>query len=275
MPPPIQLVSTMHEHDQDLIAALAEGTLPPHEAAVARPEVLACGSCRRELELQQRALAALRTAPRPTLTELERARLRRAVLPDTREAAPAPPHWMARWMPAFAAAAVLVVAVGAAALLRGTGGGDFEAALESTATSEAPAAGAAEEAPPATIETAAVPEAATDANGVPYRATAGVEVVDLGAVTLEEIEEQAADLADSFFSSFDDAPQVTRLQVEVSCRDAIIEDFSDQAEAAVVAIATVEGSSVELVAVTDPEAAGPLIVVVQQDGCSVTATFGP
>ncbi len=262
----------MHEHDQDLIAALAEGTLPPHEAAAARPDVLACSDCRPELELQQRALAALRTAPRPTLTELERARLRRAVLPDIREAAaPAPPHWMARWMPAFAAAAVLVVAVGAAALLRGAGGGDFEAALETTAPSEAAA-----EAPPATIETAAVPEAVTDVNGVPYRATADVEVVDLGAVTLEEIEEQAAELSVSFFAAVDDASKVRRLQVEgVSCGDAVIEDLSDQAEVAVVAIATVEGSPVEVIAVSDPELPGPLIVVVERDDCSVKATFGP
>lgn len=105
----------MSDLNPALIAALAEGSLPPAEAARVAELIAADPAAQRELELQRRALAALRGAARPVLTTFERARLRNAVAP----AAPAPARSspVARRWPRLAFAAVLLLVVAVAAPL--------------------------------------------------------------------------------------------------------------------------------------------------------------
>lgn len=95
----------MHEHDHDLIAALAEGRLAGDSARQAERSLEACPECRRHLELQRRALDFLAAAEQPRLTELERARLRRQVLS---RAAPGGVLHRIPWGVVATAAAVLV-----------------------------------------------------------------------------------------------------------------------------------------------------------------------
>ncbi len=65
----------MHNHDQEIIMALAEGTLPAPAAAAAEADLAACAECVRDLELQRIALATLSDAPRVYLSATESARL--------------------------------------------------------------------------------------------------------------------------------------------------------------------------------------------------------
>ena len=43
----------MHQHDQELIMALAEESLDPQAARAAREEIASCRQCSEDLELQQ------------------------------------------------------------------------------------------------------------------------------------------------------------------------------------------------------------------------------
>ncbi len=79
----------MHEHDTDLIMALAEGSLDPSAAAAAEADIASCESCRTDLELQRTAILALRSAPEATMNDIERARIRRSVRDELGLAPPA------------------------------------------------------------------------------------------------------------------------------------------------------------------------------------------
>ena len=148
---------TMHEHDQELIMALAEGTLAEGVAATAAAEISECLECTRDLQLQRIALSALDEAPAVYLTATEssqlHSRLRQELEFDV--AQPAKPKralvW-GRWLPAVGIAAVFLVAI---VSLQNLGGGDDDsstemAALEMTTTAEATetTAAAAEALPP-------------------------------------------------------------------------------------------------------------------------------
>ncbi|MFZ0491761.1 MAG: hypothetical protein WAM81_01025 [Acidimicrobiia bacterium] len=96
-------MKTMHEHDIDRIAAVAEHRLSGRDLAAAQAQIDACEECSRNLEAQRIAIAFLQQAPPVTLTSIERARLHRAMSP-----APARSRWV-KLAPVFAAAAALVV----------------------------------------------------------------------------------------------------------------------------------------------------------------------
>jgi hypothetical protein len=172
----------MHEHDLDLIAALADGSASEaidgvaSEAAKARSLVDTCPVCRAEYEAQTRAIGWLAAAPSPAMTDLERAGLHRAIRSDLEgdekpQAVPAP--W---WQRLGYVAAGLLVAAGLYGVLQNagfTGGADTAAegaAPTSTAaadlaeapTEEVPfvAEGAGEEAGPIT-STDAQPQSET------------------------------------------------------------------------------------------------------------------
>ena len=68
----------MHQHDPDLIMALAEGKLDVGESA-AVAEIQACPQCSADLQMQRVALDAVASSPRVYLTAVESARLREAV----------------------------------------------------------------------------------------------------------------------------------------------------------------------------------------------------
>lgn len=109
----------MHEHDLDLIAALAEGSLEDERAARALLEE--CELCRAEYKSQTEVLAWVESVPRVEMTDLEKAALHRDLWTEltrapTRAAAP----WWQRWS---YVAAGLFVAVGLVAVLNGEFGG--------------------------------------------------------------------------------------------------------------------------------------------------------
>lgn len=184
----------MHDHDHDLIAAIAEGSLGSEDLRAARQSIAGCTSCQEELDLQSTALAALRGSPRPSLTGPERTRLHRAV---ERGLAPTAPRdhavlrtpWYQRLMPVMAAAAALLVVVGVGSMLVGDGGGDesgdlaLETTLAPTPTQRSqesaaapPALADSEEAGAAEATTAAASEAAKD-----------FTVLDLGGITSQDL----------------------------------------------------------------------------------------
>lgn len=133
-----------HERWSELLPAYVRGELSDEEAARVTEHLQECPACAAE----QRGLIAL-AAPEPEpLTEMERARMRRAVLeeavpaPDAApaaETAPAPSDRRARLFPLLGAAAVaLAIAVFAYGGGGGLGGGD------AGSTSDAPEGAEAE-----------------------------------------------------------------------------------------------------------------------------------
>ena len=130
----------MHQHDQDLIMALAEGILDEGAAASARAEIMSCPECAADLELQDFALAALNDMPDAALTEFESARLRRDLRNELgvfKEEVRFEPTKQRRRFPFAAlgtAAAVLIAVVAVAPRLNLVTGGDADTvALETTA----------------------------------------------------------------------------------------------------------------------------------------------
>lgn len=127
----------MHDHDFDLIAAIAEGEMSPVEQAVAETSLAACDACQTDLELQREALAVLRESPAISMTDIERAALHRNVLaaatPIAKTVVSRPKDpWFQRLMPAMAAAAALLVVVGVGSVLV-NGGSDADTSAETTA----------------------------------------------------------------------------------------------------------------------------------------------
>lgn len=101
----------MHEHDFDLIAQLAEGSLVGDDVQSARRTLVSCEDCRQEFEAQTLALQAFSDVERARLTDFERVKLHRAVAEAT--ATPARrPRARAMWLPRLAVAAVAVAFVG-------------------------------------------------------------------------------------------------------------------------------------------------------------------
>jgi hypothetical protein len=165
----------MHEHDLDLIAALADGSASEagdgvaSDAAEARSLIETCPVCRAEYETQTEVIAWLAAAAKPVMTDLERAGLHRAVrsgLGSETSSAPAAPWWQRL---GYVAAGLLLVA-GLFGVLQNsglTGGADTAASITTTTAAEgaeeaeAPAGGipfvagdAAEESAPTTTSAA-------------------------------------------------------------------------------------------------------------------------
>jgi hypothetical protein len=115
----------MHEHDLDLIAALAESSL--EDESVARALVDQCEMCRAEYRSQTEVLAWIASTPPVEMTDLEKATLHRDLWTELTRAparAAVTPWWQ-RWS---YVAAGLFVAVGLVAVLNGEfGGGDSAA----------------------------------------------------------------------------------------------------------------------------------------------------
>lgn len=122
--------------DNDLIFDLAAGLLPEHEARAA--EAALSPESRAELEAQRAILSAISREPAPALTDLERARLHRAVsagiADTTREMTPVTTVVSRKrrsvvWMRVASAAAVAALFVGVVAVgsQLGSSGGDTAA----------------------------------------------------------------------------------------------------------------------------------------------------
>lgn len=106
----------MHNHDQEIIMALAEGSLTPIAAAAAEAEISACAECSRDLELQRVAIDTLAAAPRAYLTAAESAQLHGRLHTELAVSTPEPVRvrsrlaW-GRWVGAAAGAAAVFLAV--------------------------------------------------------------------------------------------------------------------------------------------------------------------
>ena len=113
----------MRDHELELIAALVEGRL--EDDTEARALIGSSPEFRAEYEAQKTAYEALSTVGTASLTETERAALRRDVwtgLRTTPATAPSPHPWYYRWVPALAGMFVVVGLV--AVISQGLGGGD-------------------------------------------------------------------------------------------------------------------------------------------------------
>jgi hypothetical protein len=121
----------MHEHDLDLIAALADGSLADDTEALALIE--SCPECRAEYEGQLTIVRLLASTPAAEMTDLERAGLHRDLWTELR-ATPtrsSSSPWWYRW--GYAAAGLFVL-VGLVAVLNGglwLGAGDTAETAES------------------------------------------------------------------------------------------------------------------------------------------------
>ena len=108
----------MKDSDRDLIAALADGSLPPEEAAALEARMAGDPAATAELEAQRTALAALSAAGPARLTDAERTELRRTLTDQLGlETEPAPTvtsrrRWRFNWAAVtVAAAAVFAIAI--------------------------------------------------------------------------------------------------------------------------------------------------------------------
>jgi hypothetical protein len=132
----------MHEHDKDLIMALAEGSLDETAAGAARTEIGACAECSRDLELQQIALSVLDDLPDVYLTAAESSDLHSNLKRELKLQGPAPVPaarrfaW-GRWLPAAGIAAVFLVAIISLPNMFGGGDAGDTAAMDLTTTAAA------------------------------------------------------------------------------------------------------------------------------------------
>ena len=137
----------MHDHDLDLIAALADGSLDDQTEARARVE--SCEVCRVEFEAQVSVLAALAAIEPLRMTELEKATLHRDLWTELRNepanVAATTPWW---YRLSYAAAGLFVVVglVAVANQLGGSGdaGGQAETFTEASGRLDAGSEGGAE-----------------------------------------------------------------------------------------------------------------------------------
>lgn len=113
----------MHDHDLDLIASLADGSLDDQTEARARVET--CQECRLEYESQVSVLGALATMGPVRLTDLEKAALHRDLWTELRSEPAKRVSTTPWWYRTSYAAAGLFVAVGLVAVVSQLGiGGD-------------------------------------------------------------------------------------------------------------------------------------------------------
>jgi len=154
----------MHDHDLDLIASLADGSLD--DQSEARALVETCEQCRHEYESQVSIVGALSALEPARLTDIEKATLHRDLWTDLRgdatKSKPATPWWY-RW--SYAAAGLFVMVGLVAVLNQGVFGGDDAASVsdlsggasaESVAPSFAPMDSGDGQAPPTTAAAAAL-----------------------------------------------------------------------------------------------------------------------
>ncbi len=168
----------MHEHDPDLIMALAEGSLGDADATAAEAEIATCPQCTGDLLSQRSAVEMLAAAPRVYLSAAESVRLRDAVrgelrLGTARSRRARRPRFSLRAL-AGAAAVLVAIAIAAPTLnLLGRAGDDaaapsFEDALAPptlapSTESDEPEVAAAPLPPPSPASSEAASRAAQDA----------------------------------------------------------------------------------------------------------------
>lgn len=219
---------------KDSIYALTAGTLSPEEAARLRAEIATDPELAKELRLQEEAIAFLGELDSPTLTEFESAKIRSAIHNEIASTSRTPTKLRGSWM--FAAAAVVLVLVGAVSVLPRLSRGSDSADLTSAIVADAGGARIDEEATPSAAiaeSIAATTTAAASAATLAPATSAFVEELDgtfaLGDITAAEYldatrQGYAATLQGTTESDADEVPAETALKrVSQSC----IDDLSD------------------------------------------------
>lgn len=130
---------TMHEHDLDLIAEYAQGTLPSR-ADEARRLIAGCATCAAEFRTQREMRSMLDALPPVSMSDEERIRLREGVLGHIPAAPPAPAPraprvGLRRWYALGSVAAVLLAVVGLVGVLSNMENGNDAADLAVPSTS--------------------------------------------------------------------------------------------------------------------------------------------
>jgi len=298
----------MHNHDYELIMALAEGTLGPAAAASARVEIDACPECAQDLELQIEGLRALQELPTASLTELESARLHRNLRRELGIARPREQQPVARRRLPLAAlgtaAAVLVAVVLVGPGLNLIGGADSSDAPDivaataeaSRATTAAPAVGqdlfeAGESVTEGAADAAAAPTAAptTAAPGATTTTIeAAVEEAQLQAYFRDESADLNAlreDLADMKFDEgaarsyalrlADDSILADDLTFGEACIAITLSSENDFLEGFQLARGRIDGREVLIVVylAEDPEEFA--VIAHAADNCEVLGRAGP
>ncbi|MFQ5947526.1 MAG: hypothetical protein ACE5KX_01525 [Acidimicrobiia bacterium] len=193
-------MSTMHKHDPELVAALAEGALSGDAAGDAQAEIASCAQCSADLAAQRLALATIEGTAPPALTGMERARLRHQVRTElgVERAKPETRRTRIAWG-AIAVAAASVVAIVAVAPRLGLLSRDGDEA-QLAVTTAAPEEEAAEEPAPAATQPEAdeggpaatfAPEAPPEDLDAVERAEAPIPY--LGQVDSSELHELVSD----------------------------------------------------------------------------------
>jgi len=240
----------MHEHDHELIAAIADGAMNQQEQAVAEASLASCEVCSKDLELQREALVALRAAPVVIMTDLEKAELHRRVAAeftplDKKSDSKAAVPWFHRLMPVMAAAAALLVVVGVGSVLV-NGSGSTDTAAVTTAANDTQRT-AAEEGLSEATDSAEFDDAAELApTTIAAQAAPESSIQEYGSISSAEL----ADIADRLVGevagadSYPRPPELHSLSVESAL---VCEDIA-RGEGTVTAIgrATVDGDEVEI-----------------------------
>lgn len=268
----------MHDHDHELIAAIAEGEMTPDEWAAAETSIASCEVCRIDFQLQREALASLRAAPEVTMTDIERAALHRTVTaalfsparrPDRKTAAP----WFQRLMPAMAAAAALLVVVGIGSVLV-DGGGDAEMAAETTSVGESLRTAVEEEVAETPVEVAEAPAAAEsdDGSGATTTLAAGApaepDIQDFGSIAGADLADVALrlggfeDVAGTNYSSPADLQSISSRSALLCAEIALVEGTINA-----IGRATVDGIEVEIYRIDD------VVNVYAKFDCSLTTSI--
>jgi hypothetical protein len=268
----------MHDHDHELIAAIAEGGMNPDERAAAETSIASCEVCRIDLQLQREALASLRAAPAVAMTDIERAALHRtvaaALVPpfarsERKKAAP----WFQRLMPAMAAAAALLVVVGIGSVLV-DGGGDADMASETTAAGESLRTAVDEEMAETPLEVAEAPAAAESDDGagatttIAAGASAPPDIQEFGSIAGADLSDVALRLGgveDVTGTNYSSAADLQSLSSgpPLLCAEIAL------AEGTITAIgrATVDGDEVEIYRIDD------VVNVYATVDCSLTVSI--
>jgi len=268
----------MHDHDTDLIAAVAEGLLD--DDGRARADIMSCARCRAELADHETALAALRTAPEPSLSPVESTSLRAAVADAVGLPLPEPSteEQVSRrripWPALAVAAASLAAIVGVVpvvGLLNTSGGDDAGAGVAlDVADSEADAPPAIErgddeavfeaDALPQDVELSAEPQTtiAAETTTTALPADGGTVGATVGGTPLTE-----SDLDRLLASRVGLAP--FEVSADTTCRDAAVTVLGGEA-VAIEQPAVVDGrDGVVYVILEDGHPAG--FVVLARDDC--------
>jgi hypothetical protein len=284
-----------HHHDPALIMALAEEQLDAADAHRVETELLACRQCAEDLTFQRAALEVLRTAEPVAMTELERARLHRAVLAEARPAAASsrPTRRDTRRFRLVAAmgsvAAVLLAVVAIGPRLGGFGGSDDAADTTAAAAVAAATEAPASEAPAAAFEeldragepaeTAQAPEAFQDFTAqlwsLSLQTYSDDATLDLDAIAAE-LEGQLVELG-----NVTDVPPLPEGVEGVdggaapfdaqACRAAADLALIKAGASAVVGYAQFEGNEVVVIAYLDFDAGAVDVVAHDRTTCEIVA----